>query len=76
MDIITPGEGILAKAPGTIESVTDQQMVVKQAKTPTSSAQSAMLRWAERCGWSELAVQLRQRPIQLEQESLDPALPD
>jgi len=50
--------------------------VVKQAKTPTSSAQSAMLRWAERCGWSELAVQLRQRPIQLEQESLDPALPD
>lgn len=49
--------------------------VVKQAKTPTPSSLSAMLRWAERSGWSELAVQLQQQPMQLEQESLDPSLP-
>jgi NNP family nitrate/nitrite transporter-like MFS transporter len=33
MDIITPGEGILAKGPGVVESVTDKQLVVRQAKT-------------------------------------------
>ena len=50
--------------------------VVRQAKAPTPSSLSAMLRWAERCGWSDLAVQLRRQPMLLEQESLDPALPD
>jgi NNP family nitrate/nitrite transporter-like MFS transporter len=33
MDIITPGEGILAKAPGSVVSVDDREMVVKQSKT-------------------------------------------
>ncbi len=46
-----------------------------QAKTPTASALAAMLRWADRSGWSDLAAQLQQQPIQLEQESLDPSLP-
>lgn len=33
MDIITPGEGILAKAPGVVVSMTDRELVVKQTKT-------------------------------------------
>jgi NNP family nitrate/nitrite transporter-like MFS transporter len=36
MDIITPGEGILAKAPGTVVSATAAQLVVKQNKTGKS----------------------------------------
>jgi hypothetical protein len=34
-----------------------------------------MLRAVERCGWNALIDQLRQQPIRLEQESLDPVLP-
>ncbi len=33
MDILTPGEGILAKAPGTIVSINDKEMVVQQDKS-------------------------------------------
>jgi NNP family nitrate/nitrite transporter-like MFS transporter len=33
MDIVTPGEGILAKAPGTVEAVSDRELVVLQDKT-------------------------------------------
>jgi NNP family nitrate/nitrite transporter-like MFS transporter len=33
MDILTPGEGILVKAPGTIVSVADREISVKQDKT-------------------------------------------
>lgn len=46
-----------------------------QADAPTASSLAAMLRAAERCGWNAVADQLRQQPIRLEQESLDPALP-
>lgn len=50
--------------------------VVKQAKVSPASLLAAMLRWAERCGWDGLAAQLQRQPMQLEQESLDPVLPD
>ena len=46
-----------------------------QADAPTASSLDAMLRAAERCGWSALLDQLREQPIRLEQESLDPVLP-
>jgi hypothetical protein len=46
-----------------------------QADAPMASSLDAMLRAAERCGWSALLDQLREQPIRLEQESLDPMLP-
>jgi hypothetical protein len=46
-----------------------------QADAPMASSLDAMLRAAERCGWSALLDQLREQPIRLEQESLDPVLP-
>lgn len=49
--------------------------LLAQAGAPTAASLAAMLRGAERCGWSTVADQLRQQPIRLEQESLDPVLP-
>jgi hypothetical protein len=46
-----------------------------RAGVPTASSLAAMLRAVERCGWNALIDQLRQQPIRLEQESLDPVLP-
>jgi hypothetical protein len=34
-----------------------------------------MLRWARRAGWPGVAKELEQRPLVLEQESLDALLP-
>lgn len=42
---------------------------------PAPASLAAMIRWAERAGWDELAKALQRQPIQLEQESLDPVLP-
>ncbi|MEO7068625.1 MAG: Wadjet anti-phage system protein JetD domain-containing protein [Rhodanobacter sp.] len=47
----------------------------RHARIPTAASLAAMVRWAERSGWAELAVPLRQQPMLLEQESLDPLLP-
>ena len=47
----------------------------KHAKAPPTSSLAAMVRWAGRAGWDELAVQLQRQAVQLEQESLDPFLP-
>jgi hypothetical protein len=46
----------------------------KHARVPPTSS-LAMVRWAARSGWDELAVQLQRQAVQLEQESLDPVLP-
>jgi hypothetical protein len=48
---------------------------MKHARIPLASSLAAMVRWAGRSGWDELAAQLRQHAMQLEQESLDPVLP-
>ena len=47
----------------------------RHAKIPTAASVAAMVRWAERSGWGELARPLREYAMQLEQESLDPLLP-
>lgn len=47
----------------------------RHAKIPTAASVAAMVRWAERSGWSELTGPLREYAMQLEQESLDPLLP-
>ena len=49
--------------------------LLAQAGAPAAASLAAMLRGAERSGWSAVADQLRQRPIRLEQESLEPLLP-
>lgn len=49
--------------------------IVKLTAQPSSSQLAAMTRWAERCGWTSLADDLRESPLQLEQESLDPRFP-
>ena len=46
-----------------------------RAGTPSPPTLTAMCRWAERAGWSELAADLQRMPLKLEQESLDPTLP-
>lgn len=45
------------------------------ARIPARPSLAAMVRWAARSGWHELAAQLQQQPVHLEQESLDPVLP-
>lgn len=50
--------------------------IAKPACIPAPNSLAAMLHWAARCGWHELASQLERQPLQLEQESLDPLLPE
>jgi len=44
-------------------------------RRPSPSTLAAMCRWATKAGWGEVAADLDQHPILLEQESLDVALP-
>lgn len=37
---------------------------------------AAMRRWAERAGWPQVSAALARHPLKLEQEQLDPVLPD
>lgn len=64
-----------AVSPWMMSPSTLPQSVLARAPTPPPAVLAAMCRWAERAGWSEVAVELRARPIQLEQEHLDPRLP-
>ncbi|MCX7515063.1 Wadjet anti-phage system protein JetD domain-containing protein [Frateuria hangzhouensis] len=48
----------------------------RHATTPTASSLAAMRRAAARAGWQDLADALQHRPMQLEQESIDPSFPD
>ena len=50
--------------------------VVGGADTPDPAALAAMQRWAMRAGWPQVAEALARRPLRLEQEKLDPAMPD
>jgi len=49
--------------------------VAHDAATPDPAALAAMQRWATRAGWPQVAEALARRPLRLEQETLDPALP-
>lgn len=51
------------------------ESVLSNAAEPRPTILAAMCRWAGRAGWPEVAAHLRARPIQLEQEHLDPRLP-
>jgi len=51
------------------------EAAIRHAITPTASSLAAMRRAAVRAGWPDLADELQRRPIQLEQESLDPSFP-
>lgn len=44
-------------------------------RVPTPGTLTAMCRWAGRAGWNDVAAELAQHPLLLEQESLDVALP-
>lgn len=43
--------------------------------TPSASTLSAMTSWARDAGWHDLATDLLANPLQIEQEALDPLLP-
>lgn len=45
------------------------------AETPNPALLAAMQRWAVRAGWPQVAEALARRPLRLEQEKLDPAIP-
>jgi hypothetical protein len=49
--------------------------VRQHAATPPPAQLAGMLRWARRAGWPGVAKELEQRPLVLEQESLDALLP-
>lgn len=46
-----------------------------ETATPSPSKLSALCRWAQAAGWGEVVQALQHRPVLLEQESLDAALP-
>lgn len=50
--------------------------VVERAARPSPATLASMHRWATRAGWPQIADALQREPIELEQESLDPSLPD
>jgi hypothetical protein len=45
------------------------------AAAPDPAALAAMQHWATRAGWPQVAEALARRPLRLEQETLDPVLP-
>lgn len=49
--------------------------IVERAPQPSTSQLAAMTRWAGRAGWNSIAADLRNCPLLLEQESLDPVFP-
>lgn len=49
--------------------------VRQSAAAPTPAQLAAMQRWATRAGWDAVAETLRNQPLRLEQEQLDPRLP-
>ncbi|WP_297832070.1 Wadjet anti-phage system protein JetD domain-containing protein [Thermomonas sp.] len=49
--------------------------VADAADMPAPAALAAMQRWATRSGWPQVAEALARRPLRLEQETLDPAMP-
>jgi hypothetical protein len=49
--------------------------MIDDAAAPDPAALAAMQRWATRAGWPQVAEALARRPLRLEQETLDPALP-
>lgn len=50
--------------------------VREMARLPGPVALASMLSWCERAGWPGLAANLKDAPLQLEQEWLDPCWPD
>lgn len=46
------------------------------AATPTPAQLARMCAWARRAGWDEAASALQARPLRLEQEQLEPQLPE
>lgn len=57
-------------SPGALPS-----SVLHKAASPRARVLAAMCHWAERAGWHEVAAELHARPIQLEQEHLEPEFP-
>ena len=51
------------------------QDIVDAAAKPPDSTLQAMCRWATQSGWDDVARSLKNRPMQLEQEKLDPSVP-
>lgn len=49
--------------------------VADDTAVPDPATLGAMQRWATRAGWPQVAGALARRPLRLEQETLDPALP-
>lgn len=50
--------------------------VLRDAEAPDPASLAAMQRWALRSGWPQVAEALARQPIRLEQERLDPAMPE
>lgn len=50
--------------------------VAQGAEAPDAALLAAMQRWAVRAGWPQVAEALARQPIRLEQERLDPAMPE
>lgn len=49
--------------------------LVRAADPPPAATLAAMCRWAAQAGWEDVALALRENPLKLEQEALDPILP-
>lgn len=56
-------------------SPNDISASVSQPNTANPSIAKQMMRWANACGWYEIALELQGHPITLEQEALDPSFP-
>ena len=48
---------------------------IVQAATPSPAQLAQMLRWARKTGWDEVAAELEQSPVRIEQEAIDPRFP-
>ena len=51
------------------------EQLVRAADPPSAATLAAMCRWAAQAGWDDVALALRENPLKLEQEALDPRLP-
>lgn len=49
--------------------------VIAGSESPSPAVSSAMCDWARRAGWAEVAAALQRTPLLLEQERLNPCLP-
>ena len=56
-------------------SPSDIPSTTRTGAPPSKALLAQMVRWARRAGWQDVAMQLEEAPIRLEQEALEPSVP-